>query len=97
MGHTAAEPSTETEGEGGILPHISARMGSVKDGRLERLSRELNLEAELRGVASELPLPAPEAKGHPSLLGVPRAVKSFSMGDVTLLVLVFDDIVCGSA
>jgi hypothetical protein len=93
MGHTAAEPSTETEGEDGKLPQVSARIGSVKDGRLERLPRELILDAELRGVASELPLPAPEANGHPSLLGVPRAVKSFSIGDVTLLVLVFDDIV----
>jgi hypothetical protein len=93
MGHTAAEPSTETEGEDGRLPQVSARIGSVNDGRLERLPRELILDAELRGVASELPLPAPEANGHPSLLGVPRAVKSFSIGDVTLLVLVFDDIV----
>ena len=65
----------------------------MNDGRFDLLPRELILEAELRGVASELPRPAPEANGHPSLLGVPRAVKSFSMGDVTLLVLVFDDIV----
>lgn len=80
-----------------MFPHISARIGSVNDGRLDLLSRELSLEAELRGVASELPLPAPVANGHPSLLGVPSAVKSFSIGEVTLLVLVFDDIVCGSA
>ena len=80
-----------------MLPQTSARIGSQNDGRFDRRPRELILEVELRGVASELPLPAPAANGHPSLLGVPGAVKSFSMGDDTLLVWVFDDIVCGSA
>jgi hypothetical protein len=97
IGQTTAEPSAEGDGDVGSLPHISARMGSVKDGRLERLPRRLKRDVELCGVARGLPLPLPDAKGHPSLLGVPMAVKSLSTGDVTLLVCIFDGIVGGSA
>ncbi len=74
MGHTAAEPEAATEGEldAGSLPHISARIGSVKDGRLDLRPRRLKREVEERGVAaSGLPLRLPDANGHPNLLGVP--------------------------
>src|SRR5438128_1743675 len=87
MGQTAAEPDAATEAvtEAGSLVHISARMGSAKDGRFDRRPRRLSREVELRGVASGLPRPPPAAKGQPSLLGVPATVKSFSRGEVALL------------
>jgi hypothetical protein len=59
-------------------PQISARMGSVNDGRFERLPRRLIRDVELLGVASGLWRRLPAAKGHASLLGVPMVVKSFS-------------------
>jgi hypothetical protein len=62
------------------MPQISACIGSVKEGRLDLLPR-LEREVELCGVANRLPLPlVVDAKGHPSLLGVPGVVKSFSKG-----------------
>lgn len=91
IGQTAAEPDAATEAvaeAAGLLLHISARIGSVKEGRLDLRPRALNRDVELRGVASGLPLPLPDAKGQASLLGVPATVKSFSMGDVALLVCI---------
>ena len=90
MGQTAAEPDAATEAvtEAGLLLHISARIGSAKDGRFDLRPRRLNRDVELRGVASGLPLPLPDAKGQPSLLGVPATVKSFSRGEVALLVCI---------
>jgi hypothetical protein len=90
MGHTAAEPDAATEAvtEAGLLLKISARIGSVNEGRFDLRPRTLSREVELRGVASGLPLPLPDAKGHPSLLGVPATVKSCSSGDMALLVCI---------
>lgn len=90
MGHTAAEPDAATDAvaDAGLLLHISARIGSVNEGRFDLRPRTLNRDVELRGVASGLPLPLPDAKGQASLLGVPATVKSFSIGDVALLVCI---------
>ena len=35
MGQTAADPSTDAEADTGSLPQISARIGSLKDGRFD--------------------------------------------------------------
>lgn len=90
MGQTAADPDAATEAvnEAGLLLHISARIGSAKEGRLDLRPRRLRREVELRGVARGLPLPLPDAKGQASLLGVPATVKSFSRGEVALLLCV---------
>lgn len=99
MGHTAAEPEAATEGsvDAISLPQISARIGSVNDGRLERRPRKLSREVELRGVAKGLPLPLVDAKGHPSLLGVPAVVKSFSKGSLSKPVCIRGTVVGPSA
>lgn len=82
IGQTAAEPDAATDGEGGrSLPQISARIGSVNEGRFERRPRKLKRDVELRGVANGLPLPLVDANGQASLLGVPGIVKSCSSGD----------------
>ena len=66
MGHTAAEPDAATDAvaDAGLLLHISARIGSVNEGRFDLRPRTLNRDVELRGVASGLPLPLPDAKGQ---------------------------------
>lgn len=83
MGQTAAEPEAATEGDEDArsLPHISARIGSVKEGRFDLRPRRLKREVELRGVASGLPRALLDANGQLNLLGVPAVVKSLSIGD----------------
>ena len=85
MGQTAADPSTDAEADTGSLPQISARIGSLKDGRFDLLPFGLIRDTELRGVARGLCLPLPDnflphgvANGQPSRLGVPGVVKSRS-------------------
>ena len=90
MGQTAAEPDAATEAvnEAGLLLHISARIGSANEGRFDLRPRRLRRDVELRGVASGLPLPLPDANGQANLLGVPATVKSFSRGEGALLLWV---------
>lgn len=83
IGQTAADPSTDADADTGSLPHISALIGSQKDGRLDLRPFKLMREVELRGVASGLCRALLEANGQSSLLGVPAVVKSFSICDIS--------------